>query len=285
MNKFNKKNSFKGNKSDKNYKQDFKASLKSRSGKATSGGLDLKYDRIIVGQHSIIEALEVNPKWISSAWLKKGFESSQDLKKIEKLLNDNKISYQVKSDEDFDRLARAHQGAALFANQRPQVDLEQLAQHEEARVIFLDQIEDPQNLGAILRTAWLMKVNAVFITDDNSVKLTPTVHKVASGAAEHVPVVVLNQFSTTVELLKKQGFWVYGLSHRAKNNIFQSNFPKKVILMVGSEEKGLRSTTEKLCDELVSIPQVSAAASYNASAALAISLSEVYRQQFFYAKK
>jgi len=276
MNKFNKK------KPHKNVKIESKNILKFKKQNTIS---DFKYDRIIVGQHSILEALTVNPKWISSAWLKKGFESSQDLKKIEKLLNENKISYQIKSEEDFDRLARAHQGAALFASQRPQVDLESFAEQEDVRVLFLDQIEDPQNLGAILRTAWLMKVSAVFINDDNSVKLTPTVHKVASGAVEHVPVVVVNQFSSTIEQLKKYGFWVYGLSHKAKNNIFQISFPKKVVLIIGSEERGIRSTTEKLCDELVSIPQASAAASYNASAALAMSLSEVYRQQFFYAKK
>jgi 23S rRNA (guanosine2251-2'-O)-methyltransferase len=276
MNKFNKKKTHQKTKSDSGNSNKFKKQ------KTIS---DLKYDRIIVGQHSILEALTVNPSWISSAWLRKGFESSQDLKKIEKLLNENKISYLVKSEEDFDRLARAHQGAALFATQRPEIDLQSLAEQDDARILFLDQIEDPQNLGAILRTAWLMKVSAVFITDDNSVKLTPTVHKVASGAAEHVPVVIVNQFSSTIDLLKEQGFWIYGLSHRAKSNVFQIDFPKKVALIVGSEEKGMRSTTEKLCDDLVSIPQNSAAASYNASVALAMSLSEVYRQQFFYAKK
>ena len=143
---------------------------------------------------------------------------------------------------------------------------------------MLDGIEDPHNLGAILRTSWLTGVHGVLIPEDRAVGLTPTVHKVACGGVEHVPVEETTNFSNYAEDLKKKGYWIYGLSPRGKKSIFELDLPEKVVWAIGAEDKGMRVTTERLCDELVFIPQSSASASYNASVATAMALTETLRQ-------
>jgi 23S rRNA (guanosine2251-2'-O)-methyltransferase len=177
-----------------------------------------------------------------------------------------------------DKISPSHQGAAVFSDQTPELNWEAIQQAQSGRVLVLDGIEDPQNLGAILRTAWLMNVSGVMIPEDRSVGLTATVHKVACGGVEHVPVERATNFSNPLEELKKNGYWVFGLSHEGKRSLFELDIPEKVVWCIGSEEKGLRVPTERLCDELIRIPQVSAAASYNASVATAIALTETYRQ-------
>ena len=234
--------------------------------------------RAVVGHHSIIEALRTNPKWVETLWLKEGYESSQELKKLHSDFK-NKIKVEIKPEAILERLAGSHQGAALLMSQAPQLDWEALAAKKSSRVLVLDGIEDPHNLGAILRTAWLQNVDAILLPQDRTVRLTPTVHKVACGGAEHVPLEICHSFANTLEDLKKMGYWIFGLSHLGKNNVFNMKIPEKVVWCIGSEDKGLRSTTERLCDELVRIPQANAAASYNASVATGMALLETQRQQ------
>src|SRR6185312_8403515 len=202
---------------------------------------------------------------------------SQDLKDLAQQLKSKNIKLEIKAAGFLDKFASSNQGAILFSSQRPEINWQILEQETHARMMVLDGLEDPHNLGAILRTGWLMGVSGVLIPEDRSVGLTSTVHKVACGGAEHVPVEQYVNFTNPIEDLKKKGFWVFGLSHLGKRSIFDLNIPEKVVWCVGSEDKGLRSTTERLCDELVQIPQASAAASYNASVAAAIALTETVR--------
>jgi 23S rRNA (guanosine2251-2'-O)-methyltransferase len=232
--------------------------------------------RMIAGHHAMKEAFNVRPKSVRELWLKSGYESSQELRDFEKYAKDNGIKIQIKSPLALDKVCSSHQGAVLLKEGRPEWD--ESNSMDVATYLLLDGIEDPHNLGAILRTSWLMGVQGIFIPENRAVQLTPTVHKVACGGAEHVPVESFVNLSQPVEKLKEQGFWVFGLSHKAEKTIFDFEIPQKIVWAVGSEEKGLRSTTERLCDELVSIPQLSNAASYNASVATAIALTETFRQ-------
>jgi 23S rRNA (guanosine2251-2'-O)-methyltransferase len=235
--------------------------------------------RTVTGTHAIAELIQVRPKSIQMAWLKQGWESSQDLKKLAQELKARNIPFEARAAGFLDKFASSNQGAILFSSQRPQLDWSALEQASRACVMVLDGLEDPHNLGAILRTGWLMGVQGVLIPEDRSVGLTSTVHKVACGGAEHVPVEAHVNFANPLEELKKKGFWVFGLSHQGKRSLFDLEIPDKVVWCVGSEEKGLRSTTERLCDELIQIPQASAAASYNASVAAAVALTETLRVQ------
>lgn len=237
------------------------------------------HERIVIGTHAILEAIATNPKSCRELWLKVGWESSQDLKKIQAELRPHGISPVLKADTVLDRLGSSHQGAALFMSSAPEIDWSEIHRAAEATLLVLDGIEDPHNLGAILRTSWLMGVKGVVIPEDRAVGLTATVHKVACGGAEHVPLEKTTNFASPLEELKKQGYWIFGLSHEGKRSLFDLQIPEKVVWCIGAEDKGLRTTTERLCDELVSIPQVSAAASYNASVATSIALTETLRQR------
>lgn len=235
--------------------------------------------RVTMGFHAVREALKVRPQSIQKIYLRAGWESSADLKEISLEAKAAKVSVETKSERELETLGTAHQGLAALIQGNPTWDWETPSEDLTSRVLVLDGIEDVHNLGAVLRTAWLMGTKGIFIPEDLAVGLTPTVHKVACGGAEHVPVAPVTNFSAPIETLKQQGFWVFGLSHKAKKSIFDLKIPEKVIWAIGAEDKGLRSTTERLCDELVSIPQLAPGASYNASVATAMALLETYRQQ------
>ncbi len=234
--------------------------------------------RIVVGNHAIKEALAVRPKMIKGMWLKLGWESSADLREIEELARAAKVKIDTRQESVIDKFGSSHQGAALFVDGAPILDIKGLEKYEKSVVLMLDGIEDPHNLGAILRTSWLTGAHGVLIPEDRAVGLTPTVHKVACGGVEHVPVEETTNFAKYAEELKKQGYWIYGLSPRGKRSIFELELPDKVVWAIGAEDKGMRVTTERLCDELAFIPQSSASASYNASVATAMALTETLRQ-------
>lgn len=243
------------------------------------GPLYPRHLRAVIGDHAIFESLKCRLNDVEMLWLEEGWESSHDLKTLHQNFQKKISNIQVKPRSILDRLGGSHQGAALFLNSTPQIDWDHLKNKKTSVVLLLDGVEDPHNLGAILRTSWLMNVDAILIPQDRSVGLTPTVHKVACGGAEHVPIQVCNQFSNILEDLKKMGYWIYGLGHSSQNSIFSLKLPEKVVWCLGSEDKGLRSTTERLCDDIVRIPQASAAASYNVSVAVGMAVIETFRQQ------
>jgi 23S rRNA (guanosine2251-2'-O)-methyltransferase len=221
--------------------------------------------------------LSVNLKTVEGAWLRQGWESSEELREFHDLLKRTRAKIEFVPIGQLDRFG-GHQGAAVFSNQTPQFELKKLASKSHSRLVLLDGVEDPHNLGAVMRTAWLMGIDGILIPQDRSVGLTPSVHKVACGGVEHVPVQVCGSFANPIAELKEAGFWVFGLSHKSKKGLFQQKLPEKIVWAIGAEDKGLRITTERLCDELISIPQLSASASYNASVAAAIALTETFRQ-------
>jgi 23S rRNA (guanosine2251-2'-O)-methyltransferase len=234
--------------------------------------------RIIPGFHAIHEALRVRPQGVRLLWLRQGWEHSQELKELQHQVLAAKGKVEVKPVAVLDRICATHQGAVLYVEGGPELSLSGLENFEKSVLVYLDGIEDPHNLGAILRTSWLVGAHGLFIPEDRAVGLTPTAHKVACGGAEHVPVEEVNNFTNYAEDLKKMGYWVFGLSHKSKKTLFDIEIPDKIVWAVGAEDKGLRGTTERLCDELVSIPQISAAASYNASVATAMALTESLRK-------
>lgn len=236
-----------------------------------------KGTRAVVGTHAINEVLKVRPKSVVEAWFIKGWEAHQDLRDLFEALKKYKVTPQPKSESNLAHICFSHQNAVLFVSDNLEIQLEKIVQKDKSIIVFLDGVEDPHNLGAILRTSWLTGVDGVYAPDDRAVGLTATVHKVACGGVEHVPFTRKNQFSQSVNDLKEAGYWVFGLSHRAEKSIYDLKLPEKVVWMIGAEDKGLRTSSEKLCDELVYIPQTSASASYNASVAAAIALAETMR--------
>ena len=167
----------------------------------------------MVGFHAIREAMAVHGKHIEEAWFKQGYEGTQELKELAKDLKSIGHQVQEKPPALLDRLYPSHQGAALFVSITPSINWSELEQATHSTVLVLDGLEDPHNLGAILRTSWLMDVDGVLVPEDRAAGLTATVHKVACGGVEHVPVEKVTSFSNPIEKLKKDGYWVFGLSH------------------------------------------------------------------------
>ncbi|MBL7544353.1 MAG: 23S rRNA (guanosine(2251)-2'-O)-methyltransferase RlmB [Bdellovibrionaceae bacterium] len=233
--------------------------------------------RIIAGTHAVHEVLKVNPKQISKVVFTK--DLGVQLKNL--ILDMSKrfgFVAEEKAKSVLDNLYTNHQNAIVWAKSRPEFDDENLK--EKSLLLFLDGVEDPHNLGAITRSAWLLNADGIYIPDNRSVDLTPTTHKVACGGVEHVPIMSETNFKNPIERFKELGFWVYGLSHKGRQTIFDVQLAPRTILVLGAEDKGMRSTTETLCDELVSIPQASSEASFNVSVAAALSMYEYRRQNF-----
>lgn len=177
-----------------------------------------------------------------------------------------------------------HQGVAAKVRLQPlltQDDLSDLINAVKKPPLFLvlDGVQDPHNLGACLRTADATGVTAVIIPKDRSVGLTPVVRKVASGAAETVPVVQVTNLVRALGELKKLGVWIMGTSLQTTQSLYQVDLKGPVAIVLGAEGTGLRRLTEEHCDILMQIPMMGVVESLNVSVATGVCLYEVIRQR------
>ena len=149
----------------------------------------------------------------------------------------------------------------------------------DAFFLMLDGVTDPHNLGACLRAADGAGVQAVIVPKDNSVGLTPVVSKVACGAAETMPLVMVTNLTRTLEKLQQQGAWVVGTTGDAEQLIYDIDLKGPMVLVMGAEGAGMRQLTQKQCDFLVKLPMAGGVSSLNVSVATGICLYEVVRQR------
>lgn len=146
-------------------------------------------------------------------------------------------------------------------------------------ILVLDEIQDPHNVGAILRSAECSRVNGVILTKHNSATITSTVSKVSAGATEHLKICQVNNLSQTIDELKEKGFWIVGSSLENAKNYTEVDYKIPIALIVGNEEKGIRKLTASKCDFLVKIPMTGKIQSLNVSVATGILLFEILRQR------
>jgi 23S rRNA (guanosine2251-2'-O)-methyltransferase len=235
--------------------------------------------RVSLGIHAVREVLKVRPSEILKLIFRNNWDSSKDLQDLMREAKKHNLVIEERTSEALDRIGSHNQGIVCEINDRHKsVQIDEIGNGDSSTVLILDGVEDPHNLGAILRTAWLMGVEAIILPTDRAVGLTATVHKVSCGGVEHVPVLRVPNLSVAMELLKGKGFWIYGLSAEGSKTIGKLKISSKVAWALGAEDKGLRTTTERSCDDLVSIPQLDNAASYNVSVAAGITLYETSRQ-------
>lgn len=229
-----------------------------------------------MGWHSCVEAINVRPEEVAKIYSEEiKSKTSERYEFLNQKHINNKVFYKNRS--FFEKWGSGHQGIAVeISSDEPRLD-PSLLNPDQSVIIALDEVEDPTNLGNLLRSSWLLGVDGVLVTQDRSVKLTPQVCKIASGGAEHVPVEVVHPLSNSLEVYKKRGYWVYGLDANAEQSIYQADFSNKVILVAGNEGKGLRKTTLNACDMTLKIPQTTSSASLNVATSLAITLSQVQR--------
>jgi len=199
--------------------------------------------------------------------------------KIVDKLTKNNVPIKYVDKNFFENVDMNHQGVMIEVDSYKYADLSEL--ENANRLILLDKIEDPHNLGAIIRSAESFGFDGVIIPEHRSAKVTPIVYKTSAGAINNIKVVMVTNLNQTIENLKENGFWIYGLAGEASENIAQTNLTGKVGLVVGNEGDGLSRLVRENCDVLVKIPMLGKVNSLNASVASALSMYEVLRQNGF----
>jgi 23S rRNA (guanosine2251-2'-O)-methyltransferase len=244
----------------------------------------------LYGLHSIQAALDYSPEKIHKAWV----DGSRQDKRLTQALNDLLalgIEPEKGDRKRLDRLADGnnHQGIVIeveMPGELPESALKTAVANLPGTALFvvLDNVQDPHNLGACLRTADATGVHGVIITKDNATGITPTVCKVASGAAETVPVYQVTNLSRTLRWLKGEGLWIIGAAGETAQSVYNSDFTVPMALVVGAEGKGLRRLTKEQCDVLVSVPMLGQVDSLNLSVATGVLLYEAVRQRLLAVK-
>ncbi|MCX6876150.1 MAG: 23S rRNA (guanosine(2251)-2'-O)-methyltransferase RlmB [Verrucomicrobia bacterium] len=181
------------------------------------------------------------------------------------------------------RLARENRHVQATEKITPALDEDELLAIVAAQtmplVLILDCVQDPHNLGAILRTADAAGVHAVVTTKDKAVGITETVRRVSVGAADHVPFAQVTNLARTMEKLKAAGLWLVGTSDRASKSVYETDLKGPLGLVLGAEENGMRRLTEEHCDFLASIPMAGKVPCLNVSVAAGVCLFEAVRQR------
>ena len=242
------------------------------------------YDDWIWGKHSVYEAL-INDRSINRIWCTSEIFSSE---KFYILLKELKSTKGVLIEEvSWNRLSQltfgaSHQGIALQLSSSNSISLDKLIELSRKNssnpiLLALDGITDPHNLGAIIRSAEAFNCKGIIIPQRRSAGLTGTVAKVAAGALEHLPVSRVVNLNRAIDKLKINGFLVIGLSGDGKLSISKFNEQNPLVVIVGSEDKGISLLTQKKCDFLLKIPLKGKTSSLNASVAAAISLFHLTR--------
>jgi|CXWL01.1.fsa_nt_gi 23S rRNA (guanosine2251-2'-O)-methyltransferase len=231
----------------------------------------------LYGKHAAVAALANPMRKIKRVLVTKNTRDELGEKQFSKIKNIQIIEGK-KLDDMLPREA-VHQGVAMECEPISQPSLQDfLAAESNKPILILDQVSDPHNVGAILRSAAAFDAGAVIVTDRNAPTESGVMAKAASGALEIMPLISVGNLSQAIEHLKKAGYWIYGLDGEAKQLISAVKFDKKTALVLGAEGRGLRHLTGERCDGLVRLPISDKMESLNVSNAAAVALYELYRQ-------
>lgn len=184
----------------------------------------------------------------------------------------------------------AHQGIVALVAAKPYNTLDDVLKKakekkEKPFIILLDGIEDPRNLGALIRVAESGGVHGIILPERHSVGLTETVAKTSAGAVDHMPVVKVKNLKQAIDNLKNDGLWIVGADNKAERNLFDLDLDIPLVLVIGSEGRGLRKGIAENCDLLLSIPMLGKTESLNVSVSAGVIIYEVVRQKWANKKK
>ena len=252
--------------------------------RSQNGGYDkLGGMEVIYGIHAVEEALKARGRNFEYVAVARDRHDA----KVQRVIDSCRtagIAVRFEGREHLNRLAKtaSHQGVVAIATQKKYNDLDEILQHKRGRhafVVVLDGVEDPHNLGAILRTADAAGVDGVVLPERRAVGVTATVVKASAGASEHVPVAKVTNIARTIEELKSNNIWTVGLDERGSQSYDQVDYEMDCAVVLGAEGRGLHDLVRKKCDYLVSIPMLGKITSLNVSVAGAIVMYEVARQR------
>ena len=247
-------------------------------------------EEIVAGRNAVFEALS-SKRPVNKIFIKMGLQGGS-LGKILATAQDAAIPVEYVQAEKLDRMAPGirHQGIVALASPIAFSSLETVVERAASRkempfLLLLDELQDPQNVGALIRSADAAGVHGVLLPRRRSCPLNMVVAKISAGAVNYVPVVQIGNIVQTLRNLKEQGFWVVGADMDGESLYFETDLDRPLVLVVGAEGKGIGRLVKENCDMLVRIPMQGGVNSLNASAAGAILLYEVVRQRMQKAAK
>lgn len=239
--------------------------------------------QVLAGFHAVVARLRHAPESVKEVYIEASRRDKRMLAFIEQVTRAGCKLHPVAS-ERLDGLAKGtrHQGVVALCDERQlAVDIDDVLDVIEgpALLLVLDGVTDPHNLGACLRTADAAGVHAVIATRDRAVGLNSTVQRVACGAADTVPYIMVTNLARTMRDLKDRGVWLVGTDDQASENMYTVDARQSMAWVMGAEGEGMRRLTRETCDQLVTIPMLGSVESLNVSVASAVCLYESARQR------
>lgn len=238
---------------------------------------------LIIGKNPVLEALK-SGREMNKIWIAEGSQHGQ-MQPIIQLAKEMGITVQYVPKKKMDQLSEGnHQGVIAQVAAYRYYDIDDLFKKAEEReeapfFIILDELEDPHNLGSIMRTADAVGAHGIIIPKRRSVGLTATVAKASTGAIEYVPVARVTNLARTVDELKERGVWIFGTDAKGNQDYRQLDGVIPLALVIGSEGKGISRLLRDKCDVLIRLPMIGHVTSLNASVAASLLMYEVYRKR------
>lgn len=230
---------------------------------------------LVYGRNVAKEILGKNKK-VEKIILQEGFDD----KEINSLIEKGNFRVEVKQKRDIDRLAEGvHQGIILYIPDYKYKTLNEVLEHEPQFLVLLDHLEDPHNLGAIIRTSEAAGVDAIIMPKDRQVMINSTVMKTSVGTLDNMDIVAVTNLVQTIEELKKNGYWVVGTALENSVDYRDIDYSGKIALVIGNEGNGISRLVAKSCDFIAKIPMYGTTNSLNASVAAGIMIYEVVRNR------
>lgn len=237
---------------------------------------------LIIGRNAVIEALK-SDRTIECVYVSKG-DLEGSIKVALGLAKDRGVVIKEADRRKLDTMCDGlnHQGIVARVTPFKYCEVNDILEDAKRKeqqpfIVILDEIEDPHNLGSIIRTAELCGVHGIIIPKRRNVGVTSTVYKCSAGAIEHMKIAKVTNINATIDMLKEQGIWIYGADIDGKDYSYNTDFSGPCALIIGSEGKGISSLTLKKCDLLVKIPMIGKINSLNASVAGGIMMYEVLK--------
>ncbi|MGT2888298.1 23S rRNA (guanosine(2251)-2'-O)-methyltransferase RlmB [Streptococcus didelphis] len=241
----------------------------------------IENDDIVYGVHAVVESLNANRG--NKLYIQEDLRG-KNVDKIKDLARDKKVSISWTPKKTLSEMANeaVHQGFVLRVSEYAYSELNDIINKAKTEdnplILILDGITDPHNFGSILRTADATKVCGIVIPKHRAVGVTPVVSKTSTGAALHMPIARVTNLSQTLDILKENGFWIFGTDMDGTSS-HTWNTAGKLALIIGNEGKGISQNIKKQVDEMITIPMDGHVQSLNASVAAAILMYEVYRNK------
>lgn len=234
----------------------------------------------ICGIHAVYEALASGKQPIERIHIARETHSGK-LREIVELARRRNIPVRREERSLIDRLAQGtvHQGVIAVVGEAKYGSIEDLFKSAKPLIVVLDGVEDPHNLGAVIRTAEASGASGIVVPERHSAPLSAVVAKASAGASAYLPVVRVVNLVNTIEEMKKRGLWIVGVDPTGKQSWTEYDYRSGVVLVLGGEHRGLRRLVRQHCDTLVRIPMLGKIKSLNISVAAAVALYEVVRQR------